>query len=287
MNIPTVTVEQMREIDRLMPDEFNIGLLQMMENAGRLIANAAQDIFRPKTATVLVGPGNNGADGLVAARYLHNKGVDVEVVLSLDPGDLSDVGAQHLDTLKILGIPVKQSIGKRPDLFIDCLLGYSTSGAPYGRVAEIMGEATVLETPVLSCDVPSGFELSTGQWHKPAFEGAVCITLGMPKKGMANNPGIKKLLVGDLGIPPEAYKSIGIDVPNLFLDKDYIIVSEREEDTAESTDKPEENAAEENPAPETSVMDAAESQQSMPETSREGSQSYDTDRDDPPFVDIN
>jgi len=222
MYIPSVTVEQMTEVDRLMMKEFNIVLAQMMENAGRLLANSAIEIFKPQSVTILVGPGNNGADGIVAARYLHNKGIEVEVVLSLEQGDLSDIAVHHLDALKMINVPVGNNIGKKPDLFIDCLLGYNTKGAPYGKIAEIIAHAKELGVPVLSCDVPSGFELSTKQWHSPGFENATCITLGLPKKGMMNNPKIPRIYVGDLGIPPGVYKKIGIEIPVLFAEKDFI-----------------------------------------------------------------
>ncbi|MBU0536781.1 MAG: NAD(P)H-hydrate epimerase [Nanoarchaeota archaeon] len=273
MTIPTVTAQQMKEADRIMTEDLNISVIQIMENAGRLLANAAQEIFSPKSAVVLVGPGNNGADGLVAARYLHNKNINVEVVLSTDEGDLSEIGAGHLDTLKRMGIPVSNSIGKRPDVFIDCLLGYNAKGAPHGRVAELIREAKVLESSVISCDVPSGFNLTSGQWHDPAFKGSVCVTLGLPKKGMILNSGIKMTLVGDIGIPPEVYKKIGVDVPNIFLDKDLVEIAKQEDEESITEEQPEE--------------DAEIPEEESDDDSEEESNQSDDGPDDMPFIESN
>jgi len=84
--IPTVTVDQMREVDRLMMEEFQIGLLQMMENAGRALAVRARQVLggdvRGAHVVVLAGRGGNGGGGLTAARRLSIWGADVSVILS-------------------------------------------------------------------------------------------------------------------------------------------------------------------------------------------------------------
>ncbi len=221
MRIPEATVEQMKDIDRLMPEEFGISLLQMMENAGRLLADAAINEFKPERAVILAGPGNNGADGLVAARYLHNAGVSVEVVLSSERGMLGDTAAGHLKTLDAIGVPSLNKPGGKPDVVLDCLLGYNTRGAPRGRVAELIRMAKSIRAPVLCCDIPSGFEPSTGEWHEPSFQDAVVMTLGLPKAGMTGDSRIRKLLVGDIGIPPEAYQKAGIDAPMMHAGPHY------------------------------------------------------------------
>ncbi|MFW6034295.1 MAG: NAD(P)H-hydrate epimerase, partial [bacterium] len=73
--LPALTADQMREIDRIMIDELHIDLIQMMENAGRSLADLAQRRYAPADAVVLAGPGGNGGGGLVAARHLANRGI--------------------------------------------------------------------------------------------------------------------------------------------------------------------------------------------------------------------
>ena len=93
MDIPAITTEQMREVDRLMVDVFGIELLQMMENAGRHLAALARQRFlggNPvgKRVVVLVGSGGNGGGGLVAARRLQSWGADVKIYTTKMPVDL-------------------------------------------------------------------------------------------------------------------------------------------------------------------------------------------------------
>jgi NAD(P)H-hydrate epimerase len=81
-----LNTEQMREVDRLMIEDYHISLLQMMENAGRNLADLAQFLLDGmvfgKTILVLCGQGNNGGGGMVAARHLHNRGARVKVYLA-------------------------------------------------------------------------------------------------------------------------------------------------------------------------------------------------------------
>ena len=75
--VPALTTEQMRAVDRAMVDDLHIELIQMMENAGRTLAELAIARFSPTLVTVLAGPGGNGGGGLVAARHLANRLVHV------------------------------------------------------------------------------------------------------------------------------------------------------------------------------------------------------------------
>ncbi len=222
--IPSLTVRQMREVDRLMVEEFGVSVLQMMELAGRVTARVAIDLFSPRSVIVLAGKGNNGGDGMVAARHLHNSGAKVRVVLA---GELhGEIPLMQLNALGKTGIPVEDSVKCAPDLVIDALLGYGARGEPRGGVALLIRESRKLSKPVLSVDVPSGLEVSTGKWFSPAFEGATVLTLGLPKEGMLGDPKIKRLLVGDIGIPREVYRKIGVEVPGMFSDREYLEVAE-------------------------------------------------------------
>jgi NAD(P)H-hydrate epimerase len=97
MKIPVLTTEQMIEVDRLMIEEYGILLIQMMENAGRNLAEQARRMvggeLTGRRIVVLCGRGNNGGGGMVAARHLNNRGAMVEVVLAGDPAGLKEVPA--------------------------------------------------------------------------------------------------------------------------------------------------------------------------------------------------
>jgi len=219
MKIPCITAEQMREADRITIEEF-VPVEKLMENAGRISADAAYEFFHPRSVAILVGKGNNGGDGLVAARYLHKKGVNVFVVLA--DSALNDLPLKQLERIKKLGIGIGSEISGKPELVIDALLGYSAKGAPRGRVAELIKEAKKLDVPVLCIDIPSGFDATAGEWFSPAFENAVVLTLGLPKTKMDGNSKIKKLLVADIGIPNEVYGRIGVYVEDFFDGKEWV-----------------------------------------------------------------
>ncbi len=196
-----VTVTQMRKIDRLMISH-GISLLQMMEHAGRGLAEIVMKL-KPQRVTVLVGSGNNGGGGFVCARFLHNWGVKVKVVLS---GKLSDAGKHHLKTIRKLKISVDKEIRGKPDVIVDALLGYNAVGEPRGDVKSLIENTNSLKTKVVSLDVPSGFDLKTGKFFETSFKKAIVGTIGKPKEGMVGN--IKKLYVIDIGIPKEFYKNL-------------------------------------------------------------------------------
>ncbi len=213
-SIPECTVEQMRQVDELMEGEFSVSPLQLMELAGFVTARAAMDLFRPSRVLVLAGKGNNGGDGMAAARHLHCMGVRVQVRLA---GDVHrELPALQLEALNKLKIQVEDKPLFQPDLIIDALLGYGAEGEPGGGAALLIHDARRLCVPVLSVDVPSGLDVSAGKWFEPCFREATVLTLGLPKKGMKKDSGIKRLLVGDIGIPPECYQRIGINAHHMF-----------------------------------------------------------------------
>lgn len=217
MDVPSITVDQMREVDRLMVEEFGITLPQMMENAGRILAELTIELFDPDKASILVGKGHNGGGGLVAARYLHNKGVDVEVVLS--SSDLLEVPMRRLSTLRALDLPIRDSMKHDDGIIVDALLGYNQRGAPEGRVGDLVEVGEESRLPVISLDVPTGFDLETGDYRNISFKDPTTLTLGLPKANMEGN--IKDLWLADIGIPKEVYKMVGLDVPVMFRESDH------------------------------------------------------------------
>ena len=215
-----VTADQMREIDRIMEEELHVSVTQMMEDAARVIARAAYRLFNPKNVVFLCGKGHNGGDGIAAARHLHNMGVTCSVVLASK--ELKGIPLQQLALLKEIGVPINDTIDNQADLIVDCLLGYSAKGAPRGRVSDLIIKANQMGVPILSIDIPTGFDVTENKWHEPSFKDVTVLTLALPKVNMINNPNIKKLYVADIGVMPEAFKRIGIDVGIMFKDKDYV-----------------------------------------------------------------
>jgi NAD(P)H-hydrate epimerase len=212
--VPALTTEQMRAVDRAMVDDLHIDLIQMMENAGRNLAELAIIRFSPSSVTVLAGPGGNGGGGLVAARHLANRGCQVQVVLA-EPDRLTPVPAHQADILARMGVPMA-SRPSAADLVIDALIGYSLRGDPAGTAAELITWANDQAAPVLALDTPSGLDLTTGAAGTPAVSAAATLTLALPKVGLLDAPSAGELYLADISVPPLVYQRMGIAVPELF-----------------------------------------------------------------------
>jgi len=212
--VPALTTEQMRAVDHVMVEDLHIELVQMMENAGRSLAELAIIRFSPRSLTILAGPGGNGGGGLVAARHLANRGCQVQVVLT-EPDRLTPVPAHQADILARMGV----TIASRPataDLIIDAMIGYSLRGDPAGAAAQLITWANDQAAPVLALDTPSGLDLTTGTAATPAVWAAATLTLALPKVGLLDAPNVGELYLADISVPPLVYQRMGIPVPELF-----------------------------------------------------------------------
>ena len=235
-DVPYVTTDQMREVDRLMVDEYGIVLLQMMENAGRGLARLARDRFlggdaRGRRVTVLAGGGGNGGGGLVSARRLAGWGATVQVVLVKEPDRLDEVPRHQLAILERMAVPyaVASDHPSIPpdDMVIDALVGYSLSGPPRGAAADLISEANATTAPVLSLDVPSGVDAATGEVYEPAIKATATLTLALPKVGLRTAEArrhVGELYLADIGVPPDLYArpSIGLEVGPVFAEDDQL-----------------------------------------------------------------
>ena len=218
MTVPAATTDQMREVDRVAIEEVGPNLYQMMENAGRNLALTVLETLGANWAstpiTVLAGTGGNGGGGICAARHLANRGADVTVAIT-DPRGLTSVPNQQLEVYR--GTPGKLADlaavdTLRPGLVLDAIIGYSLGGAPHGvarRMIEWIGDQPA---PVLSLDVPSGIDSTTGQAHGVHVRASVTLTLALPKTGL-DAATVGELWLADIGIPREVYRRVGIDVP--------------------------------------------------------------------------
>jgi NAD(P)H-hydrate epimerase len=215
-----LTTDQMREVDRAMIEDLHIELVQMMENAGRNLAELAIARFSPTSVTVLAGPGGNGGGGLVAARHLANRGCKVRVVLAT-PEVLTAVPAHQLDILARMGVPTDDD-ARPADLVVDALIGYSLRGNPSGRAADMIGWANGQRAPVVALDTPSGLDVTTGLAGSPSVQATATLTLALPKVGLLDAPSVGELYLADISVPVVVYKRMGITVPQLFGDATVI-----------------------------------------------------------------
>jgi NAD(P)H-hydrate epimerase len=213
--VPWLSVEQMREVDRIMVEEFGISLVRMMENAGRNLAELARHFLGGDAAgqaiVVLVGPGGNGGGGLVAARHLALAGANIEIALAADDDAFAPVPAEQLAIARLLPI----AIHRRPDalgepaLVLDALLGYSQHGDPRSEAAELIRWSSGRR--VVALDVPSGLELASGEIRTPNVVADATMTLAAPKSALAA-PGAAavtgRLFLADISVPGLLYERL-------------------------------------------------------------------------------
>jgi NAD(P)H-hydrate epimerase len=215
IRVPALTAGQMREVDRIAVEEFGLGILQMMENAGRNLAQNVQDLLGDARGEVaiLAGAGGNGGGGLCCARHLHNRDFQVWVVLDREEPLLKGAARNQLHILQAAGVqPVHASRARemlrRAQVVVDALIGYSLRGAPRGRAAELIDMCSQHAARVLSLDVPSGLDATTGDAPGVVVRPERTLTLALPKIGLQRVPG--ELYLADIGIPPEVYQRLGL-----------------------------------------------------------------------------
>lgn len=214
-SVPALTAGQMREVDRVVVEDLGIELIQMMENAGRGLAELAVTLYRPHAVTVLAGPGGNGGGGMAGARHLANRGVDVTVILS-EPDRMAPAPGRQLEILRRMEVAVQTS-PPPCDLVVDALIGYSLRGAPRGRAAALIEWANRQESPVLALDAPSGLDVTSGQPANPCVRAAATLTLALPKVGLLPaGEWVGRLFLADISVPAAAYRRVGVDVPAIF-----------------------------------------------------------------------
>lgn len=213
-DLPFITGDQMRKVDELMIQYFGISLLQMMENAGRNLAELAVRRFLSndpigKRVIVLAGSGGNGGGGLSAARHIHNAGTEVEIVLAAPRTNLSTAAAAQLKICEASEIGIGEfGAGPLPhaDLIIDSVLGYGISGDPRGTAARLIDAANEHPAPVLANDIPSGVDASSGSVGRPSIRADTTLTIALPKTGLKEARSmVGTLFVGDISVPPALY----------------------------------------------------------------------------------
>jgi NAD(P)H-hydrate epimerase len=213
-----VTAEEMRRIDDITTREFQVDVIMLMENAGRATATLARQMLQGTTfgkrVACLVGGGNNGGDGMVAARHLANWGADVKVIVGATKDKMKDVPLGQLRILEKMGIPIL-STDYAPgdyDLLIDGLIGYGLEGNPRERVAMMIKDANVSGRPILALDLPSGMNATTGEAYDPCIKATATLTLALPKTGFlapSAPPYVGDLYLADISIPRKVYQSFG------------------------------------------------------------------------------
>lgn len=206
-----LTAEEMSRAEKLAADA-GISTLTLMENAGRAVAEEVVRRFpRGSRVAVLCGPGNNGGDGFVCARYLRERGYHVRLALlgrkedlHRDPKEMAKRWDEAIEPLSLQFLEGAQII-------VDALYGTGLRDDITGVSAQIIEEVAARSLPVVSIDVPSGIDATRGTVHGVAFKAVSTVTFFRRKTGHVLLPGrlyCGDVRVADIGIPPTVLEDI-------------------------------------------------------------------------------
>lgn len=232
--IPSVDQATMQAADRIATDRVGISLLQMMENAGHQLAELTRmtlgGTVSGRLVVVLAGTGNNAGGGMVAARRLAGWGADVCVVFARPLLRLRPVPCAQVEPMLAAGVRAAVAGHDRShaeiageimqaDAVVDALIGYSLHGAPDGVYEPLIELAGLGHGAVISLDIPSGLDASSGERPGSAVSADATLALALPKSGMSLGEGRRLSGVGfvaDIGLPASIFTELGVSTGAWF-----------------------------------------------------------------------
>jgi len=227
IEVPAVTAEQMREIDRIAEEEFGLTVLQMMENAGRTLALHVMEMMDNQKAPVVIlaGSGGNGGGGLCCARHLLNRGYPVRIALARPTDALKGTAKAQWQVLATAGVkPIADSdiehTLQNAAIVVDALIGYGLKGKSRGRTAHLIDLSNRFAQRVISLDIPSGLDATTGKTPGVVIRPDRVLTLALPKTGLCDAK--YKIFLCDIGIPVEVYARLGILIEPVFSNRFWV-----------------------------------------------------------------
>ena len=225
--LPSLTRQQVREVDRQAIEALGLPGVVLMENAGRHVADIVFDVLEndlhliPPDAVVWIfcGGGNNGGDGYVIARYLANAGVGVEVFTTKAIDELPPDAATHARVAVGMGLALHDiqqpqllqaalDDAPSPHVIVDALLGTGFEGGVRPDIAAVIEAINAQRSRgalVVAVDVPSGLDCQTGVPAEPVVAADITVTFIAEKVGFASpqaEPCLGDVEVVDIGIPP-------------------------------------------------------------------------------------
>src|SRR5579862_4954858 len=226
-----VTAAEMRAIDRATSERFGVPSLTLMENAGSAVAAFVLQLWQPEEKIVVVcGKGNNGGDGFVGARLLHEKGKPVQVVLLADPAELKGDAAEMYTRLPVAPTIVRASEELKSeevrqllsaDVFVDAILGTGFKPPVSGLYAEAIAILNASKGKVIAVDIPSGADTDAmGPQQGAIARAAEIVTFTAPRPAHVFSSLTKgSTYVAQIGSPAEVIVS-SLHL-NLIYPRDY------------------------------------------------------------------
>jgi len=238
------TPSQMQNIDRRAINELKIPGLNLMEAAGDKTAEAILHRYggvRHKKITIVCGKGNNGGDGFVVARYLHQHEALISLFLIGEKSAVKGDALANLERVQKLGMTIIEiadaslfDIPADCSIIVDAIFGTGFSGeieAPYDEIIEKMN---IHPASIVAVDAPSGLNGATGEISEPIIKAQMTVTFGLPKLGQLIYPGKSycgELVVADIGFPYRAIADENIKFNVLMNDESSMLLPHRAPDS--------------------------------------------------------
>ena len=225
MNFQTalLDVRRMGEADRLTVVSGTT-VIELMENAGRAVAQAIEKRWSVRPVIVLCGPGNNGGDGFVTARHLSELGWPVDIALLGSQDKLTGAARHHAELWHGTVEPLTPAALEGAELVVDAIFGASLSRALEGSAVETLAAASDRKLPIVAIDVPSGVMGDTGE-ALGAVASVLTVTFFRKKPGHLLLPGrllCGEVVVADIGIPASVLEHIAPDTfendPSIWIE---------------------------------------------------------------------
>jgi ADP-dependent NAD(P)H-hydrate dehydratase / NAD(P)H-hydrate epimerase len=205
---PLFDAEGMRAVDRWAIEALGVPSLDLMEAAGRAVAEVVAELAPVGPVRVVCGKGNNGGDGFVAARLLREMGFEVEALLLWPGEELRGDAAVNFE--RSGGELVDGDLAARltgSGAVVDAIFGTGFEGAPRGPAASAIQAINSCDAPVVACDIASGVDASTGEVEGEAVQADLTVSFHAAKLGQRVAPGKRhtgELRVAPIGIPAGA-----------------------------------------------------------------------------------
>jgi NAD(P)H-hydrate epimerase len=222
--MPSLTRNKTRAIDRFAIERLGVPGVVLMENAGRLCADAVGDFLHGpagRKVAICAGGGNNGGDGFVMARHLSMRGAEVAIFLLSPAEKLSGDAEINYRIARNLGLDIRE-VGPAGlaglskdlsgfDVVVDAIGGTGICGALRGDIALAVEQINAAARPVVAVDIPTGLDCDTGKADGPAVRAKLTVTMVARKKGFDAPESAEftgEVRVVDIGIPAEVVERV-------------------------------------------------------------------------------
>ena len=238
--------DEIRQIDKIAIEKYGIPGIILMENAGISVVNEIiKDFSLDSKFTIICGTGNNGGDGFVIARHLHNRGYKLKVFLVGEKNGIKRDALINHNIVKKIGIHINEVLHEDDlitleenilhyPIVIDALFGTGLNKEIKGIPEGVINTINTYSKNTISIDIPSGIGGNSGRVFGRAVRANKTFSFALPKRGNLMYPGADyngELIIKDIGIPNGAFKNMELKVNLINLELIKANLPSRKKDT--------------------------------------------------------